>query len=307
MNLQIPNYAKTCYYRRTRSSPGMARIGRLFGLLIIVLASFAGSGDRPRPVPLAMQVPPLAQASPTPQQKSSQPGTVYEPSTVLKAVTRLVVVDVVATNKNGDAATGLERPDFTILEDGVEQDIRVFNFQQPAAAPAAPAAAQVAMKLPDNVFTNIPAYTSTNTLNVLLLDALNTTVPHQAYVRDEMLRYLQKMPDNQPVAVYLLSSKLTLLQDFTTDPEILKGAVGKLKGKVSPVLDNPTGGPEIELLPPGVADSGTMPAAMLDSMMRFEQERTAFMTDMRINYTMAALSSIARSLSGYPGRKNLIW
>src|SRR5262249_7256197 len=186
-------------------------------------------------------------------------------------------------------------------------DIRVFNFQQPAAAPAAPAAAQVAMKLPDNVFTNIPAYTSTNTLNVLLLDALNTTVPHQAYVRDEMLRYLQKMPDNQPVAVYLLSSKLTLLQDFTTDPEILKGAVGKLKGKVSPVLDNPTGGPEIELLPPGVADSGTMPAAMLDSMMRFEQERTAFMTDVRINYTMAALSSIARSLSGYPGRKNLIW
>jgi VWFA-related protein len=254
-----------------------------------------------------MEVPPLAQASPTPQQKPPQPGTVYEPSTVLKAVTRLVVVDVVATDKNGGAATGLERADFSVSEDGVEQDIRVFNFQQPAAAPATPAAAQVAMKLPDNVFTNIPTYTSTNTLNVLLLDALNTTVPHQAYVRDEMLRYLQKMPDNQPVAVYLLSSKLTLLQDFTTDPEILRGAVGKLKGKVSPVLDNPTGGPEIELLPPGVADSGTMPAAMLDSMMRFEQERTAFMTDMRINYTMAALSSIARSLSGYPGRKNLIW
>src|SRR5262249_3395911 len=101
--------------------------------------------------------------------------------------------------------------------------------------------------------------------------------------------------------------KLTLLQDFTTDPEILKGVLGKVKGKVSPVLDNPTGGPEIELLPPGLADSGSMPAAMLDSMMRFEQERTAFMTDMRINYTMAALSSIARALSGYPGRKNLIW
>jgi VWFA-related protein len=282
----------------------MARIGTLFGLLIVVLTSFAGTGDRPRPAALAMQVP-QAQASPTPQQKPSQPAPAYESSTVLKAVTRLVVVDVVATDKKGDAVTDLEKNDFTVTEDGVEQEIRVFTFQQPAALPAK--AAPVAMKLPDNVFTNIPTYATTNALNVVLLDALNTTMPHQAYARDQMIRYLQKMPENQPVAVYLLSSKLTLLQDFTTDPEILKGVMAKLKGKASPVLDNPAGGPGEELLPPGLADSGMVPASMLDAMMRFEQERTSFQTDMRISYTMAALSSIARSLSGYPGRKNLIW
>src|SRR5205807_7641488 len=30
-------------------------------------------------------------------------------------------------------------------------------------------------------------------------------------------------------------------------------------------------------------------------------------TDMRVGYTLTALKAIARSLAGYPGRKNLIW
>src|ERR1700727_974851 len=55
---------------------------------------------------------------------------VYESATVLKSITRLVVVDVVATDKSG-AVTDLKRDDFTVLEDGKEQKLRVFNFQQP--------------------------------------------------------------------------------------------------------------------------------------------------------------------------------
>src|SRR5215467_12555440 len=64
--------------------------------------------------------------------KPQKPAPVYESATVLKTITRLVVVDVVATDKNGPV-TNLERPDFTIVEDGKEQQIRVFNFQQPHA------------------------------------------------------------------------------------------------------------------------------------------------------------------------------
>jgi hypothetical protein len=46
---------------------------------------------------------------------------------------------------------------------------------------------------------------------------------------------------------------------------------------------------------------------MLQSIMQFEQERLAFQTDLRITYTVSAMNAIAHSLSGYPGRKNLIW
>jgi VWFA-related protein len=139
------------------------------------------------------------------------------------------------------------------------------------------------------------------------LDALNTNLPHQAYVRDQMLRYLEKMPEGQPVAVYALSTKLTLLQDFTDDPAVLKKIAKELKGKSSPLQDNPAVGTDTELLPAVFADAGLVPAQMLNAMQSFEQERVAFQTDLKITYTLNALNSIARSLSGYPGRKNLIW
>ena len=247
----------------------------------------------------------VSQAPAATQANEQKPTPVYESSTVLKSITRLVVVDVVATDRNG-AVTNLDRDDFTVLEDGKVQKVRVFNFQQPRMS-ATGVAAVVPPKLPENVYSNVARYNASSALNVVLLDALNTNLPHQAYVRDQMIRYLEKMPEGQPVAVYTLATKLTLLQDFTSDPAVLKKIVKDLKGKMSPLQDNPAGGPETELLPAGLADSGMMSAQTLDSLQRFEQERVAFQTDLRITYTLNALNSIARSLSGYPGRKNLIW
>src|SRR5258708_38844268 len=108
------------------------------------------------------------------------------------------------------------------------------------------------------VVAHLPPSNVNHALNVVLLDALNTTLPHQAYVRYEMLKYLEKMPEGQPVAVYMLGTKLSLLQDFTSDPAVLKSVVKKLNGKASPVLDNPADGPGLEILPAGVADPGLL-------------------------------------------------
>jgi VWFA-related protein len=247
-----------------------------------------------------------AAKSATPQpQGGEKSAPVYESATVLKTITRLVVVDVVATDKNGPAR-GLSRENFTILEDGKPQQIRVFNFQEPRPEAGPVAGAQPA-KPPENLYTNIPSYHVDSSLNVVLLDGLNTTLPHQAYVRDQMIKYLEKMPEGRPVAVYMLGTKLTLLQDFTSDQQVLKNVVKNLKTNMSPLLDNPAGGPDTELLPAGFADSGLAPAEMVNAMQRFEQERVGFQTDLRVGYTIDALTSISRSLAGYPGRKNLIW
>jgi VWFA-related protein len=224
----------------------------------------------------------------------------------MRAVTRMVVVDIVATDKNGEPATDLRQSDFSIKEDGKEQTIKVFAFQRPAAQSAAAAAAALAaQKLPPNVYTNIPSYKADSALNVILLDALNTTMPNQAYVRDQMIRYLERMPDDRPLAVYTLGTKLRLLQDFTTDHATLKEVVRNLRASASPLLDNAAGGPEQEVLPAGLADS--LPANMLDAIMSFEQERIAFQTDLRIAYTIKAMNILSRQLAGYSGRKNLVW
>ena len=278
----------------------------LWGCSLIVLlaagmkpqTSTSATGDQP-----TQSAPAAAKASA--QETEQKPAPVYESATVLKSITRLVVVDVVATEKDG-AVTDLKQDDFSILEDGKEQKIRVFNFQQPHAN-ASGSAVVVASKRPENVYSNAARFSASSSLNILLLDALNTNLPHQAYVRDQMIRYLQKMPEGQPVAVYMLSTKLKLLQDFTDDPEVLKKVAREIKNNVSPLLDNPAGGPDAELLPAGLADSGILPDQMLNTMQSFEQERVAFQTDLRITYTLNALTTISRALSGYPGRKNLIW
>lgn len=254
---------------------------------------------------------PPATTVPASQANTAQPKAedatqvVYESATVLRAVTRLVVLDVVAT-KDGKPVEDLRQEDFSVWENDKQQQIRAFSFQHPALA-GAPPAHETPVNLQPNVFTNIPSYKSDSALNVLLLDGLNTNFANQAYARNQMIKYLDKIPQGRPVAVYLLSSKLRVLQDFTTDPEALKKVVKSLKGEMSPVLDNPGGGPDVELLPPGMADSGLLPADMLDSMQRFENERVAFQTDLRVRYTLDAMNSLARMLSGYPGRKNLIW
>ncbi len=89
--------------------------------------------------------------------------------------------------------------------------------------------AVAASKPPENVYSNAARFSASSSLNILLLDALNTNLPHQAYVRDQMIRYLEKMPEGQPVAVYMLSTKLTLLQDFTDDPAVLKKVAKDIK------------------------------------------------------------------------------
>ena len=271
-------------------------------IVIVLLTAFAvHSQQSPAPSPSPE---PAKQPAPPAQQSKR---TVYETATVLKTTTRLVVVDVVVTDHKDDAVTDLKREDFTILEDGGEQRIAAFSFQQPLQASATASANTPEAKLPDNVFTNTPRYNPSSALNVILLDALNTTAPHQAYARQQMIKFLEKMPEGRPVAIYTLGSKLTLLQDFTTDPAALKEVIKKVKGGISPLLDNPTGGEDAQILPAGAVDSGLISQDMLQSVMRFEQERVAFQTDIRVAYTLNALNSISRSLAGYPGRKNLIW
>lgn len=231
---------------------------------------------------------------------------VYESATVLRAITRLVVLDVVATAPDGAPVTDLKPEEFTIVEEGKEQRIRVFSFQHPAGSAALEAHEQP-VSLPPNVFSNAPKYKTDAALNVLLLDGLNTNLPNQAYARDQMIRYLGKIPDGQPIAVYMLGRNLRLIQDFTTDSSVLRNVVQNLKTETSPLQDSPSGGPPTELAPPGAFDSGLIPKDMQQAMQEFENERVAFQTDLRVRYTLDALNSMSRSLSGYAGRKNLIW
>jgi VWFA-related protein len=227
----------------------------------------------------------------------------YETSAVLKVKSRLVVVDVVARDGKGVPVTHLKQEDFTVLEDGKEQKLRIFSFQHPddSVATAPPQAPANAM----NVVDNLPHVQAGRALNVILLDALNTSRLNQLSMREAMIKFLETLPANEPIAVYLLSDRLRLLQDFTTDPALLKDVVRSFRGKSSPLLTISTDGSPIAPVLPGVAQS--LPPQMAAQIRAFQDQTTVDTTDQRVQATLVALNMLSRTLSGYPGRKNLIW
>lgn len=225
----------------------------------------------------------------------------------LKASTRMVVVDVVARDKKGSLVTQMKASDFRLLEDGKEQKLSVFSFQQPVIGEAALPALS-AGPLPSNAFRNAPRFGANSALNVILLDALNSSMLEQAYVRSEMVRFLEKLPQGYPVAIFLLGRRLQLLQDFTTDLTELKKVIRELKGARSDVMPEASGTPDTPIELTGLALQQTDMAPKFRAQIeQFAADYSSNLTDERVGRTVAALVSLGRMLSGYRGRKNLIW
>lgn len=255
-------------------------------------------------VSLAQQTAPTAAGSgtnsePSTAQASAQPADPQGPAAVLKVKTRLVVVDVIALDHKGAPVADLKAEDFTVQEEGKDQKIRVFSFRQ---GPQGQPAVMTPATLPANRITNIPRFKTSSALNVLLLDGINVTNANQKYAREQMLRFLEKLPAGQPLAVYAMGSKLRMLQDFTVDPALLREAVKKTKFNAMGVRSESS---KVLDLDPATLDA--MPVAMQQQIIRFGQDLAIHQMDERVRLTVEQLSALARNLAGYPGRKNLIW
>lgn len=226
----------------------------------------------------------------------------------------LVVEDVVALDRNEQPVPGLKASDLAVTENGKPVTLRSFEEHAASAQPAG-----AFPKLPDlgsNVFTNIQPVPDNGALYVLLLDALNTPMSDQAYVRQQMLKYLKNLPRGMRIAVFGLGTRLYLLQGFSSDPDVLEAAIQGKRGKLraSPLLDDPVAGDPVEQMSDSVADtlgdsvsSDPNAAILIANMQQFEAETETTMARLREIYTLQAMDELARYLSAFPGRKNLIW
>ena len=103
-----------------------------------------------------------------------RPTTIQPPSDPLQINVRNVLVDVVVTDKKGVAVPGLHKEDFEVLENGKPPDHRVLRAAFPVRIRSRH---NRAPPLPPNTFTNVPAAEPNQAINILLMDALNTTTP----------------------------------------------------------------------------------------------------------------------------------
>jgi len=254
-----------------------------------------------------------------------------EPPAILKVTTRLVTVDVVARDRHGNPVRDLTAKDFQISEQSgshkSQQQIASFRLLDRSLKNASDSES-AALQLPAGVFTNM---VSTKSLSapptILLVDGLNTDATTQLQVRQQMVRLLASVPSDVPMAVFLLGRKLRLLQSFTTDTKLLGAAAQRalsleatnLQAKDarddtlshSSLLEQMAGAEGQSDVPGGAPRPGSNSNAMLAmralELQRFEREQYAESMDMRVKLTFDALRLMARHVSGYPGRKNLIW
>ena len=262
---------------------------------------------------LAAQNAVLAQQSPDAQ----------VPAPTIRVTTHMVLVDVVVTDKQGKPVLGLEPENFALEENGKAQKIAAFvtpeQNQPPAPGPT----------LPPGIYSNRAQYRAPGgPITVLLLDATNTQFKDQAYARRQMLRFVREQyKPGQRMAVFTLTDSLHVLQDFTTDPQLLYTALQGYVPQERPFASagqpttqaavTPTAATSVTAVdastPPanGAGASATnvrgLPVFMVAGIQNFADTAVSYDLERRTDITFQALDALARALGGLPGRKNVIW
>jgi VWFA-related protein len=244
------------------------------------------------------QIPAANANEPAPNQIESSVNT-SQPSATFHSESRLVVVDVVVT-KHREPVTGLKQSDFEIFEDGKQQQIRFFEAHVPPAAQK-----ESPPVLPERVYTNISDETPSS-INIVLFDLLNTPLVDQTYARKQMVQFLKTLPRGRQVALFELGTSLRLIAGFRATSDELLAAATKLTPHTSELLDTQESREQAqdEL---GRLREGSMNQEFFDRMQDFLAETTAARDQDRAKLTLEALNQLTTSVSGFRGRKNLIW
>lgn len=252
-------------------------------------------------------------------QDSSQP----PPPPVFRATSRLVLLDVIVTDHHGNFVPGLKASDFTVLEDNKPQKISAFAAQ---VAPTTPAKSSPPLVLPPHQYANFTDIRpqADRAVTVILMDMLNTSGMDQAYARKQMIHFLENLPPGQPIALFILTSRLSMIQGFSGDSGNLVAAAKKLLLYQSPLLspegqtqqdenvaatlENNAGPPSMGPTTPIASSALDTPLAPIGLAIRNAiSAQDSFQKLDRMGRTLDALNALARAVAGYPGRKNLIW
>ena len=155
----------------------------------------------------------MAQSSPDPGQQS--------PVYTLGTSTRLVLEDVLVTDRHGAPVRNLPASAFHLVDNGVEQKIIGFESAGEARTAAVPQAAK------PGVFSNAAMVHPGGQVVVLLVDNVSMEVADQMYLRIQMLRYLKSMPAGIEVAVFKANGgrRPLLMQSLTTDRGLIQNAI----------------------------------------------------------------------------------
>lgn len=117
--------------------------------------------------------------------QSSQEAPPATGTATISVVSRLVVLDIVVTDAQGNLVPNLNKQDFTILQDGKPQNIRNFDgWNDTSSAPATPATDAFGRQDWGN---GVP-------LTIFVLDEINTPFDEKSFAVENLRNYLRHQP-----------------------------------------------------------------------------------------------------------------
>ena len=185
---------------------------------------------------------------------------------VIRTETRLVLVDTVVTDKKGNYIRDLAQKDFKVWEDGKEQSVSSFSYEENATSTKTQ-----------------PRYI------VLFFDNSTMDFGDQAKARDAAAKFIDaNVGPDRLIAIAEFGGNVHISQNFTADAARLQQVVKGIKGSaVSPNAEPPVMVASLAAPPIGPSLSNVE-------------------SDFGVHSVLLALRSLAKGLATVPGRKTLV-
>lgn len=220
------------------------------------------------------------------------------------ATTNLVIVNVTVLDRDGKPIENLSKDDFELYEDGKLQKLqsvdleRLNNTVLPLLKPSTeqlkepeqpkgynPNAEKAAVK--NGLLTKY----QDRRLIVMLFDFSSMEPAEQLRAKEAAIKFLTtQMTTSDTVSIMAFGTELQTLQDFTSDRDLLIGAINRFR--IGESSENAT-----------VADTGADTQDQSGQFVADETEFNIFNSDLKL----AALEDAARRLAQYPEKKALIY
>lgn len=212
-----------------------------------------------------------------------------------KVDTKLVVVNVSVRDKSGKPITNLNKSDFEVLEDGVKQNLSVFELERldnsllPPAQPQLQTSRTVEERTAVGASVNTPVQIAPvrhedKRLLVLFFDNSSLQQADLVRARDAATKFLtSQMTNSDLVSIMSYGNKFQILEDFTNDRDRLLESIRKMSlGESSDAA----------------GDAGNDSGFAAD-----DSEFNLFNTDQKLS----AIEDATKKLAPFPEKKALIY
>jgi len=240
------------------------------------------------------------------------PSPVSPTDDVVQITTKLVQVDAIVVDKNGDPVTNLKASDFELLQDGKPQAITTLSFVGIAPPPDTRVAAQAAKSGKTVISTSVGStFGPAGRVLTFVVDDGNcsaTTIGMNA-AHDALKKFvLEQMLPNDRVAIYRTRAGSSLFQQYSSDKGHLLRAIDKIRWYPPTGTCGTGDGAAFDAARSNILDNigpGGMTSGQIETA---EQKATReagedFNRNNQVSGTIGVLNYIVRGLEHSAGRK----